>query len=335
MQTLAKLNYISLKKNIPISATIELTYKCCYNCRHCYLKEILNRDSDSELKTEEIKNILIELRKLNTITISFTGGEPLLRNDLNEIISEAYNLNFDINLFTNLYLADYSKLKELYKAGLRNLEVSFYGRKNVYEYITNLDGSFNRVKRNILLAKKIGFKLKIKTPILKIGIKELDWIYNFSKKYALDFAIDPILTPLNNGKSLDKKLIPNIKELKKVINKPYINTNQKNSEINGFSYISCGAGRNVISISPYGDIMPCLQMPVNLGNIRKNKIKKIWNDKKAKKIRKELAIMPEPCKNCEIISFCSRCPGISYVKGDILKVDKKSCLINKWQIKNK
>lgn len=76
-----------------------VTQRCNLNCTYCYNKKNLNLSK--ELDTKNIIKILNKLKKINVEVVNFTGGEPLLRNDIEEILKEAKKLKFNVCLLTN------------------------------------------------------------------------------------------------------------------------------------------------------------------------------------------------------------------------------------------
>ena len=145
---------------------IELTERCDNNCIHCYInlpaddRQALER----ELSTEEWKRILTEAGSLGCLEVRLTGGEPLLREDFEEIYIHARRLGIKVLIFTNArrmtpHLADLlSRIPPLIE-----IEVSLYGiKKETYEAVTRVPGSFEEAWRgvNLLIDKNIPFLVK-------------------------------------------------------------------------------------------------------------------------------------------------------------------------------
>src|SRR3989338_8038473 len=137
------------KKTKPLLSRldIELTERCNNNCLHCYIN--LPQDDleaeNKELSTDEIKDILKEAVSLGCLTARFTGGEPLLRMDFEELYLFARRLGLKVLLFTNAILVTHH-LAELFSRipPLEKIEVSVYGmKKTSYEAVTRVPGSFD------------------------------------------------------------------------------------------------------------------------------------------------------------------------------------------------
>ena len=85
--------------NALFSVQFELTFRCNEHCRHCYCPR--ENDIKSELTTDEIKHIIDDLREMNVVDLTFTGGDLFMRKDTFEILEYAYSSGFTINIFTN------------------------------------------------------------------------------------------------------------------------------------------------------------------------------------------------------------------------------------------
>jgi MoaA/NifB/PqqE/SkfB family radical SAM enzyme len=145
---------------------IEVTERCNNNCLHC----CINLPADDsralarELSTEAIKEILREAASLGCMTVKFTGGEPLVREDFEELYLHARKTGLKVILFTNATLVT-PGLADLFSRfpPLEEIEISLYGmKKTSYEAVTRAPGSFEAAWRGIslLLEKKVPFVVK-------------------------------------------------------------------------------------------------------------------------------------------------------------------------------
>jgi cyclic pyranopterin phosphate synthase len=139
-------------KHIRFSVTSECNYNCIYCDKEGYLPK------KEELSVEEITKLCYLLAKiLNVQRIKFTGGEPLCRKEIIQIIKNVYDLHLydDISITTNGYLL-FEKAEELYKAGCNRINVSLCSLKpSVYKKITGFN-NLNKVLKGIKKAKEVG-----------------------------------------------------------------------------------------------------------------------------------------------------------------------------------
>jgi len=131
----------------PVLSEIALTYRCQHKCSFCYADAPKRGSRDNEMTTAEVKRIIDRIwTEAKAPTVSFTGGEPTLREDLPEFIAYAKSLGMRTNLITNGYkCADEALVAQLAEAGLDSAQVSLEGpTAEVHDAITKTPGSFDR-----------------------------------------------------------------------------------------------------------------------------------------------------------------------------------------------
>jgi len=339
----ARLNAVTLERNIPVSVTIELTRRCPLACVHCYLPETRGRVRPaSELTTSQWKQILVQLAAAGTLYLVFTGGEPLLRSDLEEICAHAKKLNFDVRVFSTGLGLDKERALGLKKYGVSGFDISFYGRPAVHDEVTGIKGSFGRSLAAARLLKKAGIKIKMKTPLMKKNLAQASWLRAMAKREGFKISFDPVITAANDGDASALNLRLSGPQLTKAVKlygaAPKVSGAAPKAGPRGvtrpysppFDFL-CGAGRNVCAVGPSGDLYPCLQLQLALGNLTRRSFPDIWkNAPWLKKWRRAGAKDLKDCAGCADIEFCSRCPGISLVEeGDIFAPNESACAIAK------
>ncbi len=163
---------------------IELTERCNNRCVHCYINQ---PEDDQKIKAEEmetgfVQDILKQAADLGCLTVRFTGGEPLLRDDFAELYLFARRLGLQVVIMTNACLID-SKLVKLFDAipPGRPVQVSVYGmRRSSYEAVSCMPGSFERFVNGIDLLKKQNIPFVVRQSLLPPNKKELDEFEKFA-----------------------------------------------------------------------------------------------------------------------------------------------------------
>ena len=168
-----------------LSLRITLTNRCNLNCLYCHHDGMVR--SDDEMTPDEIYTICKIAKKLGVKKIRISGGEPLLKKDIVEIVRKIASLNFkDISMTTNGTLLE-KYAKDLKDAGLDRVNVSLdtLDRKT-YEHITKKD-YLTEAKNGILKAVEVGlYPVKINMVIMKdINQNEIKKMFKFAKKHAI------------------------------------------------------------------------------------------------------------------------------------------------------
>ena len=98
-------------------------------------------------------------------------------------------------------------------------------------------------------------------------------------------------------------------------------------EAQGYGDIPCSAGHNSCYISPYGDVFPCVQMPIPAGNLRGQRFEQIWfGSTEMNRVRAIRESQLPVCSECSIREFCERCPGLAQMEGgDLLGAYERAC----------
>lgn len=320
----------SVKKRIPLACHIDLTYKCNLNCIHCYVK----KEPLKELDTKSVKEILNQLASAGTLNLVLSGGEIFLRQDLLEILKHAREKHFAIRILTNGTLIDEiiaDKLADLY---LDKIAISIFSMKpEIHDNITSTPGSLNKALNAIILLKERDLPIRINFTVLNKNFSELKKVYEFSNKIGTDFKTEYEITPQLDGNPLPKKYQASTNDIKNLISYMLKNSaiEDNSDSLHHFSddfydYL-CLAGHNSLYISPYGDVYPCVQFPLNCGNLNQRSLKDIWyNSSNLKKIISlRMSKLPH-CSKCDLIDFCRYCPGYAYLEEkNLLSPPKRNC----------
>jgi len=315
IQYLKKMGYIELTKKSdsrPIifhendlsldMVYIEVTNRCNLSCFHCYASA--NQNQIDEMDTKTIFRLIDELSELGVIEIIITGGEPLLRNDIFEIMQYIADKNISFVLFTNGVLLDENKIKRLKKLKVEMVAVSLDSSDpDVHNRVRGKD-CFSKVIKNIDLMIKEGIPVRINVSLFK-GINDTkkqigDMIEFLANKNIPRIVMGNLIT-YGRGKK-QKNFVPPVYVAKIVSNtfkektKNFKASGKKmpvlaftdefksgvaNNEASLHSY--CGVGTFACLIRPNGDVAPCPVFIDNKyisGNVLNKSIKEIWLNSK-------------------------------------------------------
>ena len=318
-------------RHIPLSAHIDLTMRCNELCRHCY-RVIEQRP---ELTTGELKAILEDLAKAGTLYLTFSGGEVFLRKDLFELIEHARRLHFDLRLKSNALLITEAKAVRLKALGVRQVDVSIYSADPaVHDWVTKIPGSLERSLLGVSLLKDAGVTVRLNCPLMKQNVGRYREIRAVAERLGVPCGFDPMITARNDGDSSTVKLRITGKQLLQVLQDPAINPGVGKTDARevpsvrpDLDEIPCGASHNACYISAYGDVMPCVAMPVACGNVRDEPFEEIWRRSPEMLRVRSIRIRDlHTCSSCAASRFCARCPGQALVEsGDLHGPATASC----------
>jgi len=326
---------------------IELTERCNNNCIHCCINLPPNdkKAKKRELTTKEIKHILKEAVRLDCMMVRFTGGEPLLRKDFEELYVFARKQGLKVLLFTNATLIT-TRLARLLKRipPLEKIEVSVYGmRKNSYEAATRVKGSYKAFKRGISLLLKNKIPFVVKGALLPSNKNELDvfekWAATLpgmgkSPSQAMFFdlrcrrddetrnkTIRGIrLTPQEGLEFFTRNRARYVKEMNEFCS--------KFMRPSGDRIFSCGAGCGGC-VDAYGYFQPCLMLrhPDMVYNLKEGSLKDALANcfPKLRTIRARHHGYLSRCAKCFLKGLCEQCPAKSCMEHGTLDTPVEYC----------
>lgn len=335
-QVIGKTNFWKKIKPLLGRLDIELTERCNNNCIHCCINLPVDNllAKEKELSSEEIKNILKEAVSLGCMSVRFTGGEPLLRGDFEELYVFARKQGLKVLIFTNATLID-EHFAQLFThiPPLEKIEVTVYGmKKNSYESVTRTPGSFKAVWKgiNLLLERKIPFVVKgAFLPQNKSEIEEFEtWAATIpwmDKLPSYSMFFDLRCRREGNKNELIKSLRLSPQEGLEVFTRrkdKYIKEMQqfcsKFMHPVGDRLFSCGSGVGGGCVDAYGIFQPCIMLrhPACVYNLRKGSLKNALENF-FPELRETKATNPEyltRCAKCFLKGLCEQCPAKSWME---------------------
>lgn len=322
----------------PLRATFEVTYRCNLECKMCYLVIEGREKQKEELSADEIKNVISQFTR--KIPLTFTGGEPLLKEGIMDVLRHASKRNM-FGLLTNGILITEKRAKELVEIGTNSLTISIDGIKEVHDKIrgkSSFEKSMEGIKRIQEQKRKQGKnnpRINLNAVIMPSNIDSLHEIVGLASELSIDYcsfqALDPSLnrsglnvqndmnrymeSSINKTNQIDpdemKKHLERIDQASKK-NKVRVNFVPRINRKDLIDYYSgktdegkyvCKFPWSALRISPFGDVYPCFNY--NIGNVRKNKISELWNNVHYKNFRKSL-------KGKKIFLGCMGCCYLTY-----------------------
>jgi AdoMet-dependent heme synthase len=330
MSLMVELNQKAQLMGVPLSAHLDITWRCNERCVHCYL----DHDADGEMSTDEIRNVLRQLAESGTFFLNISGGEPLLRRDCFQILEYARSLGFNVKLKTNAVMIGLKEAERLKKLGIEQIQISIYShRPEIHDAITKLPGSLRRSLDAIKRLKAFGLKVSISNVLMKHNAADGRSVQRLAEELGVSFNIDPTITPMLNGNrsildlNISNDLLKDIMHSEEFVGnvEDYCSPASTVDEdvLDGYS---CSAGHTLVYISPFGDVYPCVQFPMPCGNLRTQSFKEIWHGSSALTELRSIQVRDlSSCSKCSHTSYCSRCPGLAYMEGDMRGPSSADC----------
>lgn len=311
---------LAKKKTIPISVLVEVTYKCNENCVHCYLNE--HRSQGMSLRQYE--DLFDEMAKAGTLYLTLTGGEPFTRPDFLDIVRAARKRRISVKIFTNGTLITANIAKELKALFVQEVHISVYSATaRLHDQVTRMPGSFMRSISAIEMLVSCGVNVRIKCPLMNLAANDLESIKLLAQRLNVPVQFFTIITAKDNGDKstlnlrLSHEHLCHFLEGQDILERPRTTTNSR-SGIEPDA-VPCDVVFDGGAIDPTGNVFPCNQLRVKFGNVLSEKFGAIWRSSaEAIALRKLTASDLRECNSCELLRYCSRCPGLALLEdGDI------------------
>ncbi len=313
------------ERQIPLNATFELTYRCNLSCVHCYVEE----DTDGELTTAEVFSSIDQLADAGTLVMVFTGGEPLVRDDFFDIAEYARKRNMALSLMSNGTLIDERAVEKMKRLHFLRVSISLYGvTPKTHDAVTQVAGSFFRTFKAIRLLKENGFRLDIKTPVMKQNMDEIAQIGDFCQELGAETNADPNITITTKGSRRPLEYRLSDEELSTHV----LWEAQSGKEVQGFTRV-CNAGFCNVAIGAQGKVFPCNALRLEAGDLRQDSFAQIWSRSPVFHRLRQLKMEDfRECSSCELLYNCARCPGRAFhEEGDMLLPPKEACRISRMR----
>ena len=291
----------------------ELTYACPLQCPYCSNPVDFAKYPD-ELSTEEWKRALTQARKMGAVQLGFSGGEPLTRKDLPELVKHARQLGYYSNLITSGYGLSEEKIIQLKEAGLDHIQVSI--QASTQELNDHLAGteSYQHKKAVAHLVKKHGYPMVLCVVIHRQNIHQMQQILDMATELGADY-LELANTQYYGWAHRNRDLLLPTKEQfveAETIAQAYKQKVQGKMKI---YYVvpdfyedrpkACmnGWGTTFLTIAPDGVALPChsaRNLPgLDCPNVKDFSIEQIWNESKAFNFFRGYDWMKEPCRSCD------------------------------------
>lgn len=319
----------------------EVTRRCRFNCLHC--RADAGADGQQELSAAQCKKVLRAVARFSRCVIILTGGEPMERKDIYELIAYGREAGHRMVMATCGYLIDTGSLARLKEAGVLALSFSLDGASaETHDRFRRAEGAFEAVIRAAEVARQAGVRFQINTTLCKTNIDEVAGIIELAKKLGAYCFNAFILVPTGRGEKMADEILDPIQyevllnellglkleseiEVRVTCGPQFARMCEQARAkrlINGVS--GCMGGRGFGFISYRGDVQTCGFLDISAGNLVENgfNFRKIWLESEFLNEIRDLQSYTGRCRTCDYLTQCGGCRARAYaVSGDYLGDD--------------
>ena len=296
----------------PLWLLAELTYKCPLQCPYCSNPLEIAKYQD-EISTEDWVRVMQQARKMGATQLGFSGGEPLVRQDLEELVQEARHLGYYTNLITSGVGMDEARVKRLKDAGLDHIQISFQASNEELNNFLGGTKSFEHKKEMARIVKAYEYPMVLNIVIHRKNIDQIRDILEMTVELNADYVelastqyygwsrinVDHLLPTreqLANAEKVAKEYQEKLKGKSRIIYViPDYFENRPKPCMNGWGAI-------FLTIAPDGTALPCHeagQLPIEFPNVKDHSIEELWNDSPGFNHFRGFEWMKEPCRSCD------------------------------------
>ncbi|MGZ4190206.1 MAG: radical SAM protein [Actinomycetota bacterium] len=178
------------------------TRRCNLACRHCY-SDSRDREYLGELTTAEAQRFIRDLAAFRVPALLFSGGEPLVRPDIFELLSFARSLGLKVTVSTNGTLITSEVAARLRSAGVTYVGVSLDGMRATHDRFRGSRGAFDRTREGIRALRAAGVRTGLRLTLAKQTIDELDELFSFAEREGIARICFYHLVPVGRGRESD------------------------------------------------------------------------------------------------------------------------------------
>jgi PqqA peptide cyclase len=297
----------------PLALIAEVTHRCPLHCVYCS-NPLELAGTQSELSTEEWANVFEQSGKLGMLHAHFTGGEPLARPDLTQLIAAARGAGLYTNLITSGIGLNEDRLQALVDAGLDHIQISFQdSREEAANWIAGAKAHAHKIELSKLIRKqKIAFTVNL--VVHRQNLDHLEEMIAFIEQlnperveiahtqyYGWALANRAALMPTRA--QLDRAVAIIAEADKRLAGKIRIDSVVPDYYAKYPKACMGGWGRRLMLINPSGKVLPCHAAEVLPGlsfeNVRENTLEWIWRESSSFQRFRGEEWMPEPCRSCD------------------------------------
>lgn len=317
------------------------TNACNARCIHC--STAAAKKLPGELSTGEAKQLFTELAAIGVFDIAISGGEPLTRPDILEIIQHMRAVGLKLGIGSNGSTITEENVRQLKELGVSRLQISIDGTEELHDLARRWVGLFQKAKTAIALGIKGGLDVHVCMTLHKLNYKVLEEVVQLCIRWGVKkFNLSRFIPTGRGDQSLDlpkdvwKECIHTYQTLKKRYEGRIEMTTHLSQSVlvdpalhDCYGFNGCQAGIGQGCIGPTGDVSPCVMLPIMVGNVRESSFADVWQNAPLINSLKRRSELKGACSSCPFIHKCGGCRAVAYAyTGDVFQTDGRCWLAN-------
>ncbi len=312
---------------VPLVMSWNVTRECNMKCSHCYINATEEKLSN-ELSTQEGKNLMDQICQVSKPLLILSGGEPLLRPDIYELIHYGASKGLKMGLGSNGSLIDDLVAAKLKAAGIATVSISIDSHIPAqHDEFRGVAGSWEKAVNACKALRKNNVLVQVNTTLTQQNYNQIDDIMSLAEEIGVENFHLFFLVPTGRGAKLadisPKKYEDMITNTFAKVAKHKLNVRPscapqfmriaKGMGIDMRQWVrGCLAGLYYCRIYPNGDVTPCPYLPIKLGNVREESFKEIWFNSDIFKALRNPDSLKGKCGVCDYRSLCGGCRARAY-----------------------
>jgi len=298
----------------PLWVNAEITYKCPLHCVFCYNPLNYATTFDSELSTEEWLRVFKEARDLGAVQLGISGGEPLVRDDAEELVSGASDMGYYVNLLTSGIGLTEKRIAAFKEGGLNQIQLSFQDSTKEMNDFLSSTRTFDLKSKVAKLIKEYDYPMVLNVVLHRLNIDHIEQILEMAEAMEADHVelansqyyawamknrehLMPSRAQLERAEAITNRFrdrLGNSMKLYFVV--PDYYEDRPKACMNGW-------GSVFLNLAPDGLALPCHEARMLPGldfpNVRDHDVDWIWNKSPVFNAYRGDSWMQEPCKSCD------------------------------------
>lgn len=306
-----------------------VTKRCNLYCEHCYRDSSPESSLEGQLTTGEGRRLMDQIKEAGFRLLIFSGGEPLIRGDLTELVAYAASIGLKPAIGSNGTLLTAAKARELKDAGLGGIAISIDSADPAaHNRFRNAADGWEQAVEGIRHAQAAGLKVQINMTLKEDNVDDFEQVVQLAEELSVASLHPFFLVPTGRAVHMEEEALKHERYytvLRKVLQKqqgtrieikptcaPQFMPLAKNMHMDMRYTRGCLAGVAYCSVLPDGDVHICPYLPVKVGNVRETSFADLWRDNPVFQDLRNFKKYEGACGSCPDVRTCGGCRARSF-----------------------